>query len=134
MEETTKELLTIQNDYVVLFFWDLFNDEDIEDHSKFCVCNLLDIYTKYYSHVISKNLLKDKIINVFQGKDGLKKIGLFYQIDKKAGIEEIKEYAYKKDLEIHNQRILHKIINQCGYPDSMYLQENLLNLVNQLKL
>ena len=132
--DETKELLTIQNDYVVLFFWDLFNDEDIEDYSKFCVCNLLDIYTKYYSHVISKNLLKDKIINVFQGKDGLKKIGLFYQINKKEGIEVIKEYAYKKDLELHNQRILNKIINQCGHPNSMYLQDNLLSLVNQLKL
>ena len=71
-----KEILTIQNDYVV-FFYDLFTDEDIEDFSKFCVCNLLDIYTKYYSHVVNKNLMKDKISVVFQGKEGFKKVGFF---------------------------------------------------------
>lgn len=85
-----KELLTIQNDYIVLFFYDLFTDDDIQDYSKFCVCNLLEIYTKYYSHVVNKNLIKDKISVVFQGKDGLKKVGLFYQINKQAGLEVIK--------------------------------------------
>lgn len=121
------------DDVYLLFFYDLLRDNDYKTGDRFCICNLLDIYEKYYSHRAIKWQIKDKIQMVFQGKEGLNKVGFFYELNKEEGIKAIENYAIKMDIEMNNSKVFNKIIMLCEHPRNGDLRDKIIMLLRELK-
>lgn len=133
MDEMKQIILHELNDPLLLFFYDLLQDEDIKDDRIYCICELSSIYHNYYSSKINNDLLFKRIDKVFKNRGFFRK-EYSYFINKEYAMQVLKEYIFNKHKYIYNNKVLKEIKRCISLKITNETIENLNYLVSTLRI